>query len=53
MEKFEAGYYVTENPNIEDFTATGLSDVDGDAVWATFVVTSILSPQMTTAPDIY
>ena len=27
-------------------------DVNGDATWATFI-TSILSPQMTTAPDVY
>ena len=36
-----------------NFTATGISDVDGDTVYATFQATSIIDPGMTTPADIY
>ena len=51
--KIRGSYYVTENPDIEDFTATGISDLDGDGAFATFIATSILSPKMTAEPNAY
>ena len=37
-----------------NFTATGLSDVDGDTVYATYIATKSENPNVpTTAPDVY
>ena len=36
-----------------DFTITGISDIDGDGINATYVATSSTNPTKTTAPDIY
>ena len=36
-----------------DFTAYGLSDVDGDGAQATFIATKVHGPKMTTDPNVY
>ena len=47
-------YWVEVSPDGKNFTATGISDVDGDGVYATYVATKSENPNSpTTAPDIY
>ena len=36
-----------------NFTATGISDVDGDGVYATYVATKSIRPILITPPDVY
>ena len=36
-----------------NFTATGISDVDGDGVYATYIATKSTNPTLITPPDVY
>ena len=36
-----------------DFTAIGVSDVDGDGSYASFTATSVLEPHLNTDPNVY
>ena len=36
-----------------NFTATGISDVDGDGVYATYITTKSMNPTLITPPDVY
>ena len=47
------GSYMVSTTNT-NFTATGISDVDGDGVYATYQATKSENPNApTTAPDVY
>ena len=52
-EDVRGSYMVSTTGTGFDFTVIGISDVDGDGVYATYMATKSIPPTLQTAPDIY